>query len=315
MRFAVRAVVVALAAEASFAFAPSNLAQSTSSLEKTELHAISHYSRHKPPTHPDYRTNMNNFELDQFSGLPYEQAEELREENRMRAMLLAEELEKEREEEEMAMIQAQEAAFEKAAAERAAIREADEAKLRAIEEAREESRRQTAELMAQMKAEEEVKYQEVEAAQENAAEEYRQLSDEERGSLRMKAQLSDEDVEKMVGLTGWRRMQFMDNTLDGNIIKRFPKKPAEHPDSRTNNKHIDMNNYVEMTYDEYEEMREEARLEARRLMGESARMQAEVEAAQADAKMAAIQKGRLLRETGRNIFAEEANNRIVVKRI
>jgi hypothetical protein len=318
MRFAFRAVVVALAAKASFAFvAPSsNLASlsSSSSLETTALHA-SHYSRQKPSTHPDYKTNMNNFELDEFSGLPYEEAEDLREENRMRAMILAEDLQKEREEEEFTRIQAKEAAFEKAAAGRAAIREADEAKLRAIDEAREETRQRTTARMAQIQAEEEEKIQAMAEAREEAEQEYRELSDAEKKSIRMKQKLSDEDIEKMQGLTGWRRMQFMDNTLDGNIIKRFPRKHADHPDSRTNNKHIDMNNYVEYTQDEYEAMREEGRLEARRLMGESSRKQAEAEAGQGDAKMAAVQRGRLLRETDRTIVSQEAYNRIVVKKI
>ena len=304
MRFVVRVALVALAAESALAFAPNSLSSSTKS--SSELNALSHYSRQKPFFHPDARTNMNNIEIDEFTGMPHEEAEAMREERRLRAQMLAEELRREDEAVELARIEAQEAAAQMAAEERASIRAADEAEARALAEAREEARKLAEEQGENLKNGD---YHFASVPQDSDA-----PTPEEITSANLKASLSDEDVEKMVSLRGWRRMQFMDNTLDGTIIKRFPRKHPDHPDSRTNNKHIDMNDYVELTMEEYEAAREEARLEARRWMGVGKKQQAELAAAQAEERLASVKMGKALAQTVRRVENEESNNRIFLKK-
>ena len=310
MKFTASAVALVALATNVNSFAPAGKAASKS----MELNMLSHYSYDKPPHHPDYSTNMNNFVLDEYSGLSYEEAETFEEHQMVRNELLAEELRQEETAIAVQEAQAEEDAFLQAAAERQAIREADEAREKAAEEVREEARKAAAEQLAAMKAEQE-KYYAMEAAEEEKAlAEQPALTPEEEASYELKSGLSSEDVSKMVGLRGWRRMQFMDNTLDGTIIKRFPNKGPNHPDSRTNNKHFDMNEYYDMSYEDYQAYREEARLEARRIMGRGKDSQMALQAAKADARMAAEQRGKIARETMWKLSNEEANNRIMMKR-
>lgn len=310
MRFAASAVaMVALAAEtSSFAFAPKSSAKSG-----VELNMRSHYNYDKPSFHPDYKTNMNNIVLDEYSGLTDEEAEQLEEDFRLTEEVMAEELRQEEEAMAMAQYEAEEAAMQKAAKERAMIKEADDMELKAVEDAKAAARAANKEKLASLKAEQEKLNEEVEAAE--AAEDQEEMTEDEQLAYEMKSNISSEDAKKMVGLTGWRRMQFMDNTLDGTIIKRFPQKPPGHPDSRTNNKHFDMDAYYDVSMEEHKAYREEARLEARRRMGHGKQAREALEAAKADARLAAEKRGKVLRETMWRVNSEESNNRIMMKKM
>ena len=311
MRFAAAVALLALTAKTTVAFVPAGKAASSNNVA---LNMLTHYNYDKPPHHPDYTTNMNNFVLDDFSGLSYEEADALEEEYRVTEQLYAEELRQEEDAMAQAKFEAEQMAYDKAAEERAAIKAADEAAYQAQQEAIEKARQAKADQLAALKAEQEKYYANEVAQQQQAAAEEPELTPEEMASMQMKSNLSSEDVSKMVGLRGWRRMQFMDNTLDGTIIKRFPNKGPNHPDSRTNNKHIDMNEYYDMSMEDYQKYREEARLEARRIMGRGKEEQAALEAARADARLAAEHRGRVVRESQWRLSNEEANNRIMMKR-
>lgn len=254
------------------------------------------------------------FVLDDFSGLSYEEAESLEEEYRVTEQLYAEEFRQEEEAINQAKFEAEQEANQRAAEERDAIRAADEAVFQREQEALEQARKERADRLAAMKAEQEKYYANEVAQQEQLAQEQQELTPEEMASYEMKSGLSSEAVNKMVGLRGWRRMQFMDNTLDGTIIKRFPNKGPNHPDSNTNNKHIDMNDYYDMSMEDYQKYREECRLEARRIMGQGRGAKEALEASRADARLAAQQRGRIARETQWRLSNEEANNRIMMKR-